>query len=357
MDRYHYIIILIILFFSSACSANETEEPNNNEASSSQEQEPRTVQVSLSDEGDYTSLETAVAEAVPGSTIILDAGQFELSAPLVISKSLTLQGAGADLTTISNSAGGTAVLAIDGEQINVQIQELALQRSGEFAGNIVIAFEGQVDFEDCKISGGAKATDDSVTGDGLLVWGSSDVTVKNCTIEENMGAGIVVLDNAQATIDEVTCSHNERGIAFLEESTGQISNSDCSRNELTGILIAGSAHVDIINNTITGNGSIGILVQLDTDAGGEIRGNSLARNALSVSGTDIQVWEEFTPTIVDNSCDGKGESVLGGDHNGIVFMARRTLPPASAMGSISANSCSKAICKSTSGTLLSLECN
>jgi parallel beta-helix repeat protein len=313
---------------------------------------PTTVYLFSDGSGGYATLEAAIEGVPPNSTIILDTGQYELSAPLLITKSLTIQGAGVDLTTVSNSTGGRSVVEFDSDYLT--IQDISFERKGEFANNIMLIFGGEVKLENCKLSGGSAAQDDSITGDGLWLKNDTVATVKNCQIENNMGAGIIVANNVVATIDQITCSNNQVGIAFGGESVGEIKNSNCSNNQTWGIYIINSAQVDIINNTIKNNGSVGIQFKLDR-AGGEVRDNVLARNHLSVSGggTDIQIWEEFSPTLIGNSCDGSGRSVFGGDTNGIVFIARGSLPTNPVL---ERNSCKIANCSTPTGSLLSLEC-
>ena len=305
--------------------------------------EPETVRISTNGDGEYATLEDAVENLAPYSTIVLEAGQYELSAPLIITKSLTIQGAGVDLTTISKSSGGTAVLAFEGDSLT--IEDLSLERTGQFASDIMVVVDGKVHLEGCRIAGGAGAEDDSIKGDGLVFGKDTVATLQDCIVENNGGVGILVSANTEVTIDRAICSRNQIGIAFVGESTGVIRRSTCADNQRHGVLVGASAQVEVVNNTIERNGASGIQCQLDA-AGGEIRGNTLRENNLATLGSDIEIWGAFAPELADNHCsdDTSYPSLFGGDLDGIVFMWLGVDLPDPSVPPASRNDCDLAIC-------------
>ena len=169
-----------------------------------------------------------------------------------------------------------------------------------------------------------------------------------------MGVGIAVADNAKASIDQVICSGNDTGVMFVEETTGAIRNSTVVSNQEAGIAILGSAQVDVVKNTIENNGSVGVYFQLEA-AGGVVRDNVLARNDTSGSGlgTDIQIWEEYSPELIGNSCDKQRQFSGSGDLSGIVFIARGSLPT---NPTLQGNACAVARCSTPTGSLISMTC-
>lgn len=82
------------------------------------------------------SLRQAIADATPGETIVLPAGNYELtSGQLVIEKSLTISGAGAGSTTIRG--GGASTFGIEGEGNSVTISGVTLR--GTERNEVIIA--------------------------------------------------------------------------------------------------------------------------------------------------------------------------------------------------------------------------
>ena len=310
-----------------------------------------TVNISSDGKGDFATLEEAIEAVPPNTAIVLGEGQFELSDSLVIEKSLTIQGSGSNLTTIVNSSGGSPVIFFQGEQLT--ITGISIQRTGEFASNIMVINKGEVYLENCNLSGGGASEDNSVQGDGLLIAGKSNVTMKNCIIENNMGVGIFVGDSAKLTVEQISSSNNKYGIVFIGNSVGNIQNSTFSDNQSNGIFVTESANVNILGNTINNNVGPGINFKMDR-ANGEVRNNNLARNDLGRLGTDIMISRENAPALIENTCDGKGKSpvVWGGDHNGIVFMGEGNSLPTNPI--LEGNSCMIAMCSGQS--LLSLSC-
>ena len=188
-----------------------------------------TVSISSDGSGDFATLDEAIEAVPPNSTIILGEGQFDLSKSHLIEKSLTIQGAGSNLTTISKSSSGSPIILFKGEQLT--IRGLSIERTGEFASNIIHINGGEASLDDCKISGGGASEDGSIQGAGLWIAGTSSVTMKNCTIENNMSAGVIVGEDAKLIVDQITSSHNQIGIAFIGNSIGDIQNSTFSNNQ------------------------------------------------------------------------------------------------------------------------------
>lgn len=307
------------------------------------------VSISSDGSGDFATIEEAIEEIEPNTIILLDEGRFELSGPLLIEKSLTIQGVGAGQTIISNASGGSPVIYFDGE--NLTMKDVSLERTGQYASNIMVVKSGEVSLENCKLSGGA-ASDDSVQGDGLWLRGTSNVTVNNCVFENNMGIGVVATENARVTINQVNSSNNQIGIAFFNNSSGEIQSSNVSNNQEFGILVYDLAQVNIVDNTIINNGAEGIYFRINA-SNGEVRNNNLEKNDQNMNGTDIRILEAYAPALLGNTCDGSGKSSLGGDLNGIVFIGRNSLP---ANPTLEGNSCMVAKCTTSTGTLFSLEC-
>jgi parallel beta-helix repeat protein len=351
-----FFVFVILMSLLSGCTPTSTSDSSSltptlldvNEQV--EDTQPKTVTISSDGSGDFATIKEAIEGIPPDSIVLLDEGQFNLDEPLLIQKSLTIQGAGASLTTISKSSSGSPVISFEGEQLI--IKDLSIERTGEFASDIMEISAVEAHLENCNISGGAASEDDSIKGVGLWLTGDSNVAINNCVVKDNMGAGIVVNDHAKVTISQVTSSSNEIGLGLVENSVGDIQNSVFSDNQEFGILVYGLAQANIVGNSVMNNGSIGIQFQMDA-ANGEVRKNNLAKNDLRRSGTDIMIWEEYAPALIDNTCDGRGRSILGGDHNGIVFIGRDSIPE---NPTLEGNSCMIARCTTPDRTMFSLTC-
>lgn len=273
---------------------------------------PTTVYISSDGSGDYATLAMAIESVAAESTIILDEGTFYLEGPLEIDKPLTLEGAGSDKTIVTGE-GPRVVVRYTGEGL-LTIHDMTFRREGDFAAAVMVVLSGEVDFSNCRFTGGAPNEDKSISGAGLIFFNDSAGVVKNCEIDENVEQGILVL---------------------------------------------GQAKPELIDNKIHDNGGVGIYFQIEED-GGVAEMNNLQRNGLADfgSGTDIRVFGSFAPTLASNSCSrggyglGSSNSELG-DHSGIVLVSRGDLPAASRVG---ANDCAIAWCSTPTGSLLNMTC-
>jgi hypothetical protein len=365
MKYIRIVLVLIVISSLFACATNSqtddeimiTSGDDTGAVTSTVEAEPRTVHVSSNSESDFASLEEAIEAVSPRSTLVLDAQQYELSAPLVISKSLTIQGAGVDATTITSSVGGT-ILVFEGDG-QWTLSDLTVERTSEFASNIIFVLDGEITLDNCKLFGGAASEDKAIRGDGLRLLGNAHAAITNCSFVNNAGAGLMVADTASATIEQATCSENGVGIAFIGDATGTLRNSTCTGNQSSGVLLGGNAQISILNNVIENNGGAGLFIDLDS-AGGEIRDNILSKNLMSISGTDIQIWGPYFPELSGNSCsdDTHRPNVLGGQQDGIVFlmldgkMRGQGVPDIGKYSTV--NDCDIAIC--TGVTLFDADC-
>jgi parallel beta-helix repeat protein len=102
-------------------------------------------------------------------------------------------------------------------------------------------------------------------------------TVQNTTCNNNRIDGISCHDNAQVTMLQCTCNENgEDGITFSEYTTGSISHTECSDNVWDGIDVHDAADGDIQDNLCVNNGRFGIY--FGDYAGGVASGNECSYN-------------------------------------------------------------------------------
>ncbi len=241
------------------------------------------------DDGDLSSGDVSLREAIrfinPEGTIDFDPslasadvgfGQGTIGltlGELVIDKSLTINGLGADELTVSGNDESSIFEVNDGDSNN----------------NINVAINGLT------IANG-------VAFDGAAFENSEDLTINNSTISDNSaseGSGIKNNETGNLTINNSTISGNSAdgrggGGVFNDRGTVKISNSTLSGNTASsGAAIVNDGGVlEISSSTITGNSS--------DDEGGGIA------NAVGYIDSTLKVIDS---TISDNSAGGDGGGI------------------------------------------------
>ena len=126
------------------------------------------------------------ANAQPWKSVItVPAGIYKLSpalGTLTITRSLRLQGSGADTTTVDAQSGDT-VFAIDGGG-DVEMNHLTVRGASAFSGGGIRITAGSVELEDMVV----RDNDAYSAGGGLLIYGGATVRVRRSTIRDNTSA-------------------------------------------------------------------------------------------------------------------------------------------------------------------------
>jgi hypothetical protein len=310
---------------------------------------PVTVQVNADGSGDYETLETAIAAVFAGSTIELSEGTFELQEMLVLDQSLTIVGADKDQTRIVSEAE-TAVILYSGEG-PLTIHDLSLHHQGVMAAEVLILQSAEANLSNCIISGGINSEDQ--LGAGLLLENTSQANVSNCQFIDNAGVGVLVRGDSQLDMEASIVTHNGFGVAFTNNSSGQIVNNVIEKNNESGVLVLGYAIPLISSNHIINNLQNGIHYALDGAGGGLAEGNELRRNNTEESidnGTDIAIVGSYAPDLKDNICSGGeglnfsfGNTVIA-DQSGILFIAMGVASPQVGSFTFKDNDCAYAYC-------------
>lgn len=268
-------------------------------------------------------LREVLAELPTGSTVELAPGTYALDEPLVVLRGVTLRGAGRDDTTIQSSSSEASVLVFTAER--VELRELALDRSDERTGSVVVAGSAAaLVVSGSRISGGTTDAD-GLGGAGILLAAGDTVRAPATSLEvtdtdfaANAGAGIAASgEHSVSIVGSRFSGSGQCGICFLDDSGGSVEASSFTDNTV-GVAVLGSATPTLIDIDVTG-GEVGI--QAAGEAAPIIKGGTVTRAARaavllseqtsgSVDGLTcsdvpfgIVVGPRSAPTIGDNACD------------------------------------------------------
>jgi parallel beta-helix repeat protein len=246
------------------------------------------IYVAVDGNGDYATLEEAVAAAQPRATITLGPGVYRLVMGLEIDKSMKLIGAGMDETEIVSGAPGHVINFFGSGSFVAE--GITFRHDGEQVADVVVIDQGRGDFSRCRFLG-AIYQEGQGNRAGLRYRGSSRGTVEDSLILENDNSGILVENGAQPELRRNICSDNVMvGIGYMDLAQGVASENECTRNAI-GIAVAVEARPTLERNRCNDN-EYGI-AYLD-DGGGESYGNECSRNRVGilVGGTsNVQLGE------------------------------------------------------------------
>jgi len=188
------------------------------------------------------SIQRAIDRARAGATICLAEGEWDEH--LTISKNLTLRGAGPDATRVRGHAPEKPVL-------HVHVSAPTVRLPGRPPEVVEVHLSGLT------LSGGL-----TWDGAGVLVEDNAQVTVENVRIENNEGPGIALRDSAQGTIIDTTLEGNVRaGLHVVDDAQAVVEGATIVRNQVHGIIVSGEAQVTLEGTTIADNNWNGIYLR------------------------------------------------------------------------------------------------
>ncbi len=215
-----------------------------------------TVRVSLSGDGDFTSIHEAIASTSNGDIVVLAEGIYPIREPLRFGgKRLTLKSEGTAAKTIIRmedplDAGQASVVVFQGgESQETVIQGLTLSEGrgtlvegeapGEtwrVGGGIYCSGSASPLIKDCRIvsnaAGPADSREDSFGG-GISCWGNAAPVLERCILTDNearFGGGVNCRESATATLINCLLAENlawKAGASDCEDS-GAVMMRNCT---------------------------------------------------------------------------------------------------------------------------------
>ena len=200
------------------------------------------------------NLVQAIDRAADGARLRLAAGKFALTRALEIKKSITLVGAGRELTRITGEAEGFLVYASGGK---LTLEGLTLEHTGRRPADVLVS-STTLEVRNVRIAGGL--TDPAGDGgNGLVLLGGADATLEGCISEQNAASGLFLSETARVFSTGSQFIHNGScGIAFFGHSSGLIRKNICTSNSLHGVVVTDEAQPILEENTFERNKECGV---------------------------------------------------------------------------------------------------
>ncbi len=231
---------------------------------------------------DNASLVDVVAKISSGSTIFLKAGSY--AGPVIVSKSLTIIGAGEAQSVITrgvivvgpfgvtlkalqvtaglNGVQGQAVPGLP-EQLSPRITLNAVTLTGNAANGLALFNFSRATLQDVKINTNGITIQGNPVGSGIAVRGSASVTlVGNNVIQKNGANGISAVDKAKITIggNAVIQMNQLSGVQLGGSSTATITELTAQANGCYGLDVVDNSTANVIEGEYQGNAAAGIHV-------------------------------------------------------------------------------------------------
>jgi len=187
-----------------------------------------TIHVAVDGSGDYPTLADAVREAPVGATVVLGPGRYELDRPLDIFRPLNIAGAGADRTEVTCRADGR-VLGFSGNGA-LALRRLTLSHVADATdarpADVVIALGGDLDLDDCRITGGLAISGRPTDGSGLYLLGDAQAKLTGCEVSGNRGAAVVLEDRANVVLRATRLRDNGRDRPLRVVHAGSVDRNE-----------------------------------------------------------------------------------------------------------------------------------
>jgi parallel beta-helix repeat protein len=256
---------------------------------------PVEIYLTPDQESDYPTLTAAVAAIAPGGIIHLAPGEYVLTQPLTVNKSVRLEGAGRETTQITCAEEGH-VLKITGSG-SFEAEGLTFRHVGSNWANVMEARVAELTLRTCRLIGGIRDTKNRQGGTGLWLLENTWGLITKCRIEHNALHGIEVSDQAQPMLEDNVCRENQQaGIRYSGTASGTALRNECKGNGLSGIIITEKSQPALEDNVCCENQRAGI--RYSGTASGTALRNECKGNGLS----GIIIAEKSQPALEDNVC-------------------------------------------------------
>ena len=211
------------------------------------------------------SLQTVVNRLNDGDVLIIEPGNYQLAQPVTIRRNIDIVGSPEGMPTIRGRNGCFVIEVTQrtGDQrvtlgnLNLIVNSGVVAEDSEEYLSAVHVRQGTVRIVQCELT--------SDGGFGLSVLGnSSRAEIVRSKVSRCAEMGIAFGENATGLIEETEISANMYGGIVIETANVSISNSQISGNMAIGIDIAFGSNVTISNSRVLNNSEQGIVIEEDS---------------------------------------------------------------------------------------------
>jgi uncharacterized repeat protein (TIGR01451 family) len=248
-----------------------------------------TITVTSTGDSGAGSLRAAIASASAGETIMVGAGDYEVtSEALPIEKNLTIVGAGARHTSIDAKKTNHGVFEVNGGAVTIEkLKITGAQETGEGGG--ISLKGGSVALDEVEVTANSVSTGGA--GGGIYSTSGTHLTIDASTISNNLaynGGGLYT--DGTTTIEDSTVAQNTAGSSTRNGDGGAIENG---------------GSLTLVNDTIAEDESFN-----GAGSGGGILGNN-------VSATNTIVADNSDNSSAIDNCNTAVESKGPNLENGV----------------------------------------
>lgn len=241
------------------------------------------------------NLAQVVAQTKDGDTIHLPAGDYMLTEPLMLTKSLTLIGEGMEKVTI-HSACENAVIRLEGEHAWT-LEGITFKHDGPAWAFGAVVVGGKISIKHCAFLNAVEEKEHHYGGSGLVLIAKTIGTISNSRFTEN-AIGIQIGDNTQVLLQNNICEKNtQSGLLYYDKAKGEAQGNQCRENGYSGICIRDEATPHLQQNICEKNTVCGIAYF--NKAGGEAQSNQCKNNGTH----GISVQNDASPRLLQNVCE------------------------------------------------------
>jgi hypothetical protein len=268
----------------------------------------------------YPSIQAAINAADDGGTVKIAAGTYEGS--LTIEKSITLVGAGADQTTITQSGLDSVVSISSGVSVTMKAVTIT-------GGSAEVCFDsgcsgsgGGIDNSGTLTLKGSIVSANHSAGTGGGITNSGTMTLSNSTVSGNSaGTGGGITNFGTLTLNSTTVSNNTAGIPSINGFSGG------------GIFNAGTLR---LNDSTVSDNTVGSSLNVGTAGGGIDNSGTITLKNTTVSGNSAGsgggIYNNGTVTLEDTTVSVNSGIFGGGiDNSGTLTLKGTTVAGNSAI--------------------------
>jgi hypothetical protein len=272
-----------------------------------------TITVINTNDSGAGSLRQALADANDGDTI-----NFSITAPatitltsgeLLVNKSLTVSGPGADQLSVNGNAASRVFHISSGKSVTLSGVTITNGSSSYGSGGGILNDHATLTVSSCTLSGNSAGSGGGISNDGV-VGGSATLTINNSTLSGNSaGYGGGLFNDSRA---------GGSATLTINNSTLSGNNADIGGGIFNDGFEGSSATLTINDSTLRGNSASSSGGIFNNGAGGSatltINNSTLSGNSASSSGGIFNDGEDgsATLTINNSTLSGNSASTYGG---------------------------------------------